>query len=173
MNSFFINSHNGRKEIFSPSPKLISDNQPTTPKKQSVSHKPTMFEPKVYNRFIVFATDKKGNEIVPPFLIKKVSRPTFHYNWLGIRKTDPLTIEIYDAIVPSGMQCIMQTINRGIRNWTLTIKLLGPVGDVIEEWYIPKAKVMSISSQTLDWASDNDPLTINVTFDIGRYRGIQ
>jgi hypothetical protein len=138
------------------------------------------FEPKLGNRFIM---EINGIE---SYIIKTASRPTFtseiveldHINVKrkikGKSTWDDITISLYDPIVPSGAQQVMEWIRSSHESLTgrdgyaafykkdITFFLLGPVGDKIEQWTLKGAFITSANFGELDWAA-NDPLSIELT----------
>ena len=138
------------------------------------------FEPKMGNRFIM---EINGIE---SYLIKTASRPTFtsepveidHINvkrkLKGKSTWDDVTITLYDPIVPSGAQQVMEWVRQSHESLTgrdgysafykkdVTFFLLGPVGDKVEQWTLKGAFILSANFGELDWAS-NDPLSIELT----------
>jgi hypothetical protein len=80
---------------------------------------------------------------------------------------------LYDPIVPSGAQAIMEWVRLHHESVTgrdgylefykkdLTLNILGPVGDKVEEWIIKGAQITSVSFGDMDWASD-DPVEFTV-----------
>ena len=138
------------------------------------------FEPKLGNRFIM---EINGIE---SYIIKTASRPTFtseiveldHINVKrkikGKSNWDDMNITLYDPIVPSGAQQVMEWIRTSHESLTgrdgysafykkdITFFLLGPVGDKIEQWTLKGAFITSANFGELDWAS-NDPLSIELT----------
>jgi len=138
------------------------------------------FEPKLGNRFIM---EINGIE---SYIIKTASRPTFtsevveldHINVKrkikGKSTWDDVTISLYDPIVPSGAQQVMEWIRQSHESLTgrdgyntfykkdVTFYLLGPVGDKIEQWTLKGAFISSANFGELDWAS-NDPVSIELT----------
>ena len=138
------------------------------------------FEPKMGNRFIM---EINGIE---SYIIKTASRPTFtsevveldHINvkrkLKGKSTWDDVTITLYDPIVPSGAQQVMEWVRQSHESLTgrdgysafykkdVTFFLLGPVGDKIEQWTLKGAFILSANFGELDWAS-NDPLSIELT----------
>ena len=138
------------------------------------------FEPKLGNRFIM---EINGIE---SYIIKTASRPTFtsevveldHINVKrkikGKSTWDDVTISLYDPIVPSGAQQVMEWIRQSHESLTgrdgyntfykrdITFYLLGPVGDKIEQWTLKGAFISSANFGELDWAS-NDPVSIELT----------
>jgi hypothetical protein len=138
------------------------------------------FEPKLGNRFIM---EINGIE---SYIIKTASRPTFtsevveldHINVKrkikGKSTWDDVNITLYDPIVPSGAQQVMEWVRQSHESLTgrdgysafykkdITCKMLGPVGDVIEQWTLKGAFITSANFGELDWAS-NDPLSIELT----------
>jgi hypothetical protein len=138
------------------------------------------FEPKMGNRFIM---EINGIE---SYIIKTANRPTFtsevveldHINvkrkLKGKSTWDDVTITLYDPIVPSGAQQVMEWVRQSHESLTgrdgysafykkdVTFFLLGPVGDKIEQWTLKGAFILSANFGELDWAS-NDPLSIELT----------
>jgi hypothetical protein len=139
----------------------------------------TNFEPKLANRFIM---EING---IQSYMIKTASRPTFtsevveldHINVKrkikGKSTWDDISITLYDPIVPSGAQQVMEWIRSSHESLTgrdgyaafykkdITFYLLGPVGDKIEQWTLKGAFINSANFGELDWAS-NDPLSIEL-----------
>tara|TARA_X000000950_G_C13748276_1_gene591528 strand:+ start:413 stop:988 length:576 start_codon:yes stop_codon:yes gene_type:complete len=141
----------------------------------------TAFEPKTVNRFIMYMDG------MPSYLIKGVSRPNLtidpttldHINIKrkirgGKAEWQDITMTLYDPVVPSGAQATMEWIRLSHESVTgrngyadfykkdLTINLLGPVGDKVEEWNIKGAFVNSVDFGSMDWAT-GDPLEISLT----------
>jgi len=140
----------------------------------------TNFEPKLGNRFIM---EINGIE---SYMIKTANRPTFtsevveldHINVKrkikGKSTWDDVTITLYDPIVPSGAQQVMEWVRQSHESLTgrdgyanfykkdVTFYLLGPVGDKVEQWTLKGAFISSANFGELDWAS-NDPLSIELT----------
>jgi hypothetical protein len=138
------------------------------------------FEPKLGNRFIM---EINGIE---SYIIKTASRPTFtseiveldHINVKrkikGKSNWDDMNITLYDPIVPSGAQQVMEWIRQSHESLTgrdgyssfykkdITFYLLGPVGDKIEQWSIKGAFITSANFGDMDWSS-NDPVSIELT----------
>ena len=138
------------------------------------------FEPKLSNRFIM---EINGIE---SYIIKTASRPTFtsevveldHINvkrkLKGKSTWDDVNITLYDPIVPSGAQQVMEWVRQSHESLTgrdgysafykkdITFYLFGPVGDKIEQWTLKGAFISSANFGELDWAS-NDPVSIELT----------
>jgi hypothetical protein len=119
-------------------------------------------------------------------MIKTASRPTFtsevvELDHINIKRKikgkstwDDVTISLYDPIVPSGAQQVMEWIRSSHESLTgrdgyaafykkdITFYLLGPVGDKVEQWTLKGAFINSANFGELDWAS-NDPLSIELT----------
>jgi len=138
------------------------------------------FEPKLSNRFIM---EVDGIE---SYIIKTASRPTFtsevveldHINLKrkikGKSTWDDINITLYDPIVPSGAQQVMEWIRSSHESITgrdgyaafykkdISFYLLGPVGDKVEQWTLKGAFISSANFGELDW-SGNDPLSIELT----------
>ena len=140
----------------------------------------TNFEPKLANRFIM---EIDG---IPSFMIKTANRPKIesevveldHINLKrkikGKSNWTDITITLYDPIVPSGAQSVMEWIRSGHESITgrdgyadfykknIDFYMLGPVGDKIEQWTLKGAFILSANFGELDWSS-NDPLMIELT----------
>ena len=138
------------------------------------------FEPKLSNRFIM---EINGIE---SYIIKTASRPTFtsevveldHINVKrkikGKSTWDDVTITLYDPIVPSGAQQVMEWIRSSHESLTgrdgyaafykkdITFYILGPVGDKVEQWTLKGAFITQANFGDLDWSS-NDPVAIELT----------
>jgi hypothetical protein len=140
----------------------------------------TEFEPKVANRFIM---DIEG---IPAYIIKAASRPSLdqgevildHINierkLKGKSRWQDLTITLYDPVVPSGAQAVMEWVRLHHESVTgrdgysdfykknLTFNALGPVGDKVEEWLIKGAFISSMTMGDFDWSTE-DPINIELT----------
>ena len=93
-------------------------------------------------------------------------------NWTDI------TITLYDPIVPSGAQSVMEWIRSGHESITgrdgyadfykknIDFYMLGPVGDKVEQWKLVGAFISSAEFGDVDWSS-NEPvmITLTITYD--------
>jgi hypothetical protein len=142
------------------------------------------WEPKTKNRFILYMDG------IPSFLIKKVKRPTVksekkmidHINtqryYKGKTTWDSITMELYDPVVPSGAQAVMEWVRLGHESVTgrdgyqdfykkdLTINVLGPVGDKVEEWTLKGSWIESADFGEGDWSDSGEPFTIALTVSV-------
>lgn len=141
----------------------------------------TAFEPKTANRFIMYLDG------LPAYLIKSVTRPNLNIDPVtidhinikrklrgGKAEWQDITMILYDPVVPSAAQAAMEWIRLSHESVTgrngyadfykkdMTINLLGPVGDKVEEWTIKGAFVTAVDFGTLDW-STGDPLNVSLT----------
>lgn len=140
----------------------------------------TNFEPKMKNRFIV---EIDG---IPSYLVKVANRPTIQFetvvlDHINIKRKlkgkgdwQDLSMTLYDPIVPSGAQAVMDWIRLSHESITgrdgyaafykknITFYALGPVGDKVEQWTLKGAFISSANFGELDW-SGNDPLSIELT----------
>ena len=138
------------------------------------------FEPKMVNRFIMFMDG------VPTFMVKGVQRPNFtqdakelpHINLVRFVKGrtvwGTMNFTLYDPIVPSGAQAVMEWARLHHESVTgrdgyadmykrdLILNMLGPVGDKVEEWVIKGAQIQEVQFNEADWSTD-DPIEINIT----------
>ena len=140
----------------------------------------TNFEPKMKNRFIM----EIGG--IPSYLIKTANRPNIQFEAVtlehinlkrklkGKGEWQDLEITLYDPIVPSGAQAVMEWVRTSHESLTgrdgyadfykkdIDIYMLGPVGDKIEQWKIKGAFILNAQFGELDWTS-NDPAEITLT----------
>ena len=143
----------------------------------------TAFEPKTQNRYIMTLDG------VPSYLIKKADRPKLsqekkkidHINLQryvkGKSVWDEINVEVYDAIVPSGAQAIMEWVRLHHESVTgrdgyaefykkdVVISILGPVGDKVEEWILKGCQITKVEFGELAWEKD-DMLSINMTLQM-------
>ena len=80
---------------------------------------------------------------------------------------------MYDPVVPSGAQSVMEWVRLGYESVTgragyadfykkdVTINVLGPVGDKVEEWTLKGAFPVNATFGDLEWATD-DPINISL-----------
>lgn len=139
------------------------------------------FEPKMSNRFIMHMDG------VPSFMVKGLSRPNLsqtakelpHINLVryvkGRTVWGTMQFTLYDPIVPSGAQAVMEWVRLHHESVTgrdgyadfykkdLILNMLGPVGDKVEEWVIKGAQITEVSFNDLSW--DNDEV-VEITMTI-------
>ena len=140
----------------------------------------TNFEPKMKNRFIM------NIDGIDSYLIKTANRPTISLDPVtldlfyvkrklkGKGEWQDVEITLYDPIVPSGAQQVMEWVRTSHESLTgrdgyadfykkdVNFFMLGPVGDKIEQWTLKGAFINSAAFNDLDWAS-NDPAEITLT----------
>ena len=144
----------------------------------------TPFEPKVKNRFIMYV------EGVPAYLIKTANRPTITFEEIvldhinvkryvkGKGEGETLEVTLYDPIVPSGAQAVMEWVRLHKESVTgrdgysdfykkdITINVLGPVGDKVEEWTLKGAMIQSANFGDMDWSvSEPAEITLTLRYD--------
>ena len=120
------------------------------------------------------------------YLVKTANRPSIesdevileHMNVTryikGKSRWQPIDITLYDPVVPSAAQQVMEWIRLSHESVTgrdgyadfykkdVTFNLLGPVGDVVEEWELKGAYIQSANFGDLDFAT-SDPVEITCT----------
>ena len=140
----------------------------------------TAYEPKMANRFIMYI------EGIPSYLVKAASRPSIdqgevildHINverkLKGKSRWQDVTVTLYDPVVPSGAQAVMEwvrlhhesvTVRDGYSDFykkDITFNTLGPVGDKVEEWTLKGAFISSATFGDMDWSTE-DPVQIELT----------
>ena len=144
----------------------------------------TPFEPKLKNRFIMYI------EGVPAYIIKSGNRPTLQFESItldhinvkryvkGKGEWQPLDIMLYDPIVPSGAQSVMEWVRLSHESVTgrdgysdfykkdVTFNVLGPVGDKVEEWTLKGAMIQSANFGDMDWSvSEPAEITLTLRYD--------
>ena len=145
----------------------------------------TNFEPKMKNRFIV---EIDG---IPSYLVRVANRPTIQFETVvldhinvkrklkGKGDWQDVAITLFDPIVPSGAQAVMEWIRTSHESLTgrdgyaefykkdVDFYMLGPVGDKIEQWKLKGAFITSANFGDLDWSNATDPatITIELTYD--------
>ncbi len=141
----------------------------------------TAFEPKVANRFIMYIDG------IPSYLVKSATSPSFtdgvikldHINSYrkirGKREWQNMTLNLYDPITPSGAQAVMEWARLGYESVTgragysdfykkdVTLNVLGPVGDIVGEWIIKGAFVVSSNFGQYNWSTED---AINVELQL-------
>lgn len=150
----------------------------------------TPYEPKVQNRFILQVDG------IPSFIMKKVSRPQIecgevvldHINIIrkvkGKCKWGDITMTLYDPIVPSGAQAVMEWVRTAHESVTgrdgyadfykkdFDIFVLGPVGDKIENWKVKGSYIKTAQFGDLDWSTETQveiQLTLAVDYCVLEY----
>jgi len=140
----------------------------------------TNFEPKMKNRYVMEI------DTIPSYLVKAMNRPTIQFETIALdhinvkRKLQgrgdwqDISITLYDPIVPSAAQKVMDWIRLGHESITgrrgyadfykkdITFYLLGPVGDKIEQWTLKGAFIQQANFGELDFTS-NEVATIELT----------
>ena len=140
----------------------------------------TNFEPKMKNRYIM---EIDG---IPSYLVRSANRPSINFETVvlphininrklqGRGDWQPIEITLYDPIVPSGAQSVMEWVRLGHESITgrrgyadfykkdITFYMLGPVGDKIEQWTLKGAFIESANFGDLSFDS-NDPAEITLT----------
>jgi hypothetical protein len=140
----------------------------------------TNFEPKMKNRYVM---EIDG---IQSYLVKAAARPTIQFEVItldhinvnrklkGKGEWQDITITLFDPIVPSGAQSVMEWIRLSHESITgrdgyadfykkdLDFYMLGPVGDKIEQWKIKGAFISQANFGDVSFDS-NEPATIELT----------
>ena len=133
----------------------------------------TAFEPKQANRFIMYVDG------IPSYMIKefgevKITQEKVTLNHINVErkvkgksKWADVSMKLYDPITPSGAQAVMEWVRLHHESVTgrdgyadfykkdITINVLGPVGDKVEEWTGKGAFITEADFGTLDWTATN------------------
>ena len=140
----------------------------------------TPFEPKLKNRFIMQIDG------INAYMIKTSKRPSIeaeevpleHMNVTryvkGKSRWQPLDITLYDPVVPSAAQQVIEWVRLHHESVTgrdgyadfykknITFNLLDPVGAVVEEWELKGAYIQSANFGDLAFDT-SDPVEITLT----------
>ena len=144
----------------------------------------TPFEPKLSNRFIM---EIDG---IPAYLVKTTGRPNITLNEValdhinvkryvkGKAEWQQLTVTLYDPIVPSGAQSVMEWVRLHHESVTgrdgysdfykkdITFNVLGPVGDTVEEWTLKGAFIQAATFSDMDYSATNvSDISLTLRYD--------
>ena len=144
----------------------------------------TPFEPKLKNRFIM----QIGG--INAYLIKTANRPQIQFDEVilehmnvtryvkGKGRWQPLEITLYDPVVPSAAQAVMEWVRLSHESVTgrdgysdfykkdITINVLGPVGDKVEEWELKGTYIENANFGDFDFStSDPVEITLSLKYD--------
>jgi hypothetical protein len=142
---------------------------------------PNKFEPKRQFRW-VFAI-----EGIDSFLMKTSARPQMNFQELAIpfinsyryisgrMQFQTMSISLYDPIAPSGAQQVMEWLRTHYESVSgragyadfykrdIQLKMLDPIGTVVELWDIKGAMITVANFQTLTYENESAPTTIDLT----------
>ena len=142
---------------------------------------PNKFEPKRQFRWVF------SIEGIDAFLMKTASRPSYQIaettlnfinskRYLSGRLTfGTMNVNLHDPIAPSGAQQVMEWIRTHYESVSgragyadfykrdCQIKMLDPVGTVVELWDIKGAFITSANFQSLSYDNDSEPMSIDLT----------
>lgn len=140
------------------------------------------WEPKYQHKFILLIQD------IPGYLIKTSAKPSLtngevvldHINvkrkLKGKSAWNSIAITMYDAILPSGAQTVMEWVRLHHESATgrdgyasmykkdIKLHQLSPLGEVIEEWQIYGAYLSEVNFGSLDWSAE-DVVMIDATLN--------
>lgn len=138
------------------------------------------WEPKKAHQFIM------SLDGIPAYLIKASAKPSIangevtldHINVQryvkGKSVWNTISVTLYDAIVPSGAQAVMEWIRLHHESATgrdgyssyykkeVRLKQLSPLGEVIEEWKLNGTYIVDANFGSLDWSTE-DVVTVELT----------
>lgn len=130
------------------------------------------WEPKRQHQFIM---EVQG---IPSYLIKTSAKPSMTNGEValdminvkryvkGKSEWNSIEVTLYDAIVPSGAQAVMEWVRLHHESATgrdgyssfykkeVRLHQLSPLGEVIEEWILKGAFITESNFGTYDWSSD-------------------
>jgi len=140
------------------------------------------WEPKYQHKFVM------NIDGIPAYLVKTSAKPSMtngevvldHINvkrkLKGKSAWNSIAITIYDAIVPSAAQAVMQWVRlhhesatgrdgyASIYKKDITLNQLSPLGEVIEEWQLKGCYLSEVNFGSLDWSAE-DVVMIDATLN--------
>ena len=143
------------------------------------------WEPKKSHQFIMSIPAASG-ESIPAYLIKASAKPSFtngevtldHINVQryvkGKTVWNTIAITLYDAIIPSGAQAVVQWLRDHHESATgrdgysdfykkdIELKQLSGLGEIVEQWTLKGAFITEGNFGTLDWSTE-DAVNIELT----------
>ena len=145
---------------------------------------PVKFQPKAKRQFIL------AIEGIDMYLVKSAARPTFTteevtINWInttryiaGKTTFSPMAVTLHDPIAPSCAQQVMEWIRTCYESVSgrsgfadfykrdIQIKVLDPIGTVVELWDIKGAWVTEANFNELTYeGSDSIEISLNIRYD--------
>jgi hypothetical protein len=142
------------------------------------------WEPKRQHQFILSVPD------IPAYLVKTSDKPKIANGEValdminikryvkGKSEWNNITMTLYDAIVPSGAQAVMEWIRLHHESSTgrdgyssfykkqLKLSQLSPLGETVEEWILNGAFITDASFGTYDWGNDGvQEISLTVRYD--------
>ena len=123
---------------------------------------------------------------LPAYLVKTMARPSITFEEVelhhinvkryvhGKATWEPIEVTLYDPVVPSAAQGVMEWIRLHHESVTgrdgysdfykkdIDFNVLGPVGDIVEQWKLKGAFIQAANFNDLDYAS-SDPVDISLT----------
>jgi hypothetical protein len=138
------------------------------------------WEPKKQHQFVMIVDG------IPAYLIKASAKPSMtngevtldHINVQryvkGKSVWNNISVTLYDAIVPSGAQAVMDWVRLHHESYTgrdgyssyykkeIKLRQLSPLGEIIEEWILNGAFIVDTNFGSLDWSSE-DVVNIEMT----------
>lgn len=145
---------------------------------------PNRFEPKRKHRWVLMI------EGIDAYIVKTAARPTFTTEDVeipfinsrryiaGNTKFEPMNVTLHDPIAPSGAQQIMEWIRLHYESVSgrsgyadfykrdIQLKLLDPVGTIVELWDIRGAFITSANFGDLNYgANDVQDISLTIRYD--------
>ena len=145
----------------------------------------TPFEPKTKNRFVMYI------EGIPSYFVKTMARPSITFEEIALNHInttryvkgrgtwDTMEVSLYDPIVPSGAQAVMEWVRLHKESVTgrdgysdfykkeIKFNLLGPVGDKVEEWVLKGAFITTanFNDLSMDDAAAVADISLTLRYD--------
>ena len=132
------------------------------------------WEPKRKHQFILSMADTG----IPAYLVKASAKPSINNGEVpldminikryvkGKSEWEAISMTLYDAIVPSGAQAVMEWVRLHHESATgrngystfykkeLKLSQLSPLGEIVEQWTLNGAFIVSANFGSYDWGDD-------------------
>ena len=142
----------------------------------------TEYEPKLKNRYLMSFTGTG----IQAFMVKSMNRPSIEFDEVvlehmnvtryvkGKGRWQPLEVTLYDPVVPSAAQAVMEWVRLSHESVTgrdgysdfykkdISFNVLGPVGDKVEQWDLKGAYIQAANFGDMAFES-SDPAEISLT----------
>ena len=144
------------------------------------------WEPKRKHQFILSMADTG----IPAYLVKASAKPSINNGEVpldminikryvkGKSEWEAISMTLYDAIVPSGAQAVMEWVRLHHESATgrngyssfykkeLKLSQLSPLGEIIEQWTLNNAFIVSAGFGSYDWSDDAvQEIELSIRFD--------
>ena len=115
------------------------------------------WEPRVQNRFICYING------IPSYVIKSIDRPVYNKK---TKKWRPIVATFYEPIGTN----VVHDLYKLPEPFDTTVKMLGPVGDVIDQYTMKDCRIRIVAPGILNWSDNGNPCLTTAKIE---YRGVK